>query len=633
MNLERELKRFVRQIRPGLIGATSNPNANLNQLIEEVKTASPMRQDLVLKLEEFLLNRDFVTALTETGLTLESGVFTEIFKRLEYKFLPKPVQGADILSFLSRVFDAQSDAAWLERIDRNRFAELMSLLLPDRQKMVEGLAPQVFMALEILSLRLGGLGYDPLVTHRLRMRREYQHAFMDVTRHVHLLLDGKGEEALPAIREALGRCSGAVEWIRARRGVDGVSLALTYRLMRIQQLIQRMRRVLDLTNAILDEWSSEPARDLFFDIMMAEIRRFNLGQFLGESTSLLAYQMTEHIGKAGEHYITRTRAEWRFMFKSAAIAGAVVAVLSVMKFYAHHWHLPVAPEAITFSVIYSVGFLFILYMGGTLATKQPAMTAATLASSMDGAHDSEQKMSNLAEVIIRTIRSQFIALLGNYLIAAPFAVLICLPFNMIHHPVLTREDAWKVLDSLHPWKSLSLWYAALAGVGLFISGLLAGVADNWFVFNSVGERLKNAELLRKWVSAHNLDRVIHSIDQNLGFWIGNVSLGFYLGCMGGIGAILGLPLDTRHITFSSGQFGVALAALHFQVPTSTFVIIALGIFCMGLMNLAVSFSLSLFVAVRSRQVKFSQGPQLAKLLGRRFIRRPIDFVFPPSDAA
>src|SRR3954463_13091242 len=79
LNLERELKRFVRQIRPGLIGATSNPNANLNQLIEEIKAPSPMRQDLVPRLEEFIMSRDFVTALTETGLTLESGVFTEVF--------------------------------------------------------------------------------------------------------------------------------------------------------------------------------------------------------------------------------------------------------------------------------------------------------------------------------------------------------------------------------------------------------------------------------------------------------------------------------------------------------------------------------------------------------------------------
>jgi len=38
---------------------------------------------------------------------------------------------------------------------------------------------------------------------------------------------------------------------------------------------------------------------------------------------------------------------------------------------------------------------------------------------------------------------------------------------------------------------------------------------------------------------HNLDRVIHLIDHNLGFWVGNVALGFYL-AHGAVGVIFGL---------------------------------------------------------------------------------------------
>ena len=71
MNLDRELRRYVRQIRPGLIGATSNPNANLAQLIEEIKVAKHLRSELVPKLQDFLLTRDYISALTETGLTLK----------------------------------------------------------------------------------------------------------------------------------------------------------------------------------------------------------------------------------------------------------------------------------------------------------------------------------------------------------------------------------------------------------------------------------------------------------------------------------------------------------------------------------------------------------------------------------
>jgi site-specific recombinase len=166
---------------------------------------------------------------------------------------------------------------------------------------------------------------------------------------------------------------------------------------------------------------------------------------------------------------------------------------------------------------------------------------------------------------------------------------------------------------------------------LFGSGLLAGFADNWFVFNHVGTRLKNSEVLRGYVGVHNLDRVISVIDHNLGFWVGNISLGFYLGAMAGFGTLFGLPLDVRHITFSSGQFGAAMATLQFHVPWQLAATIAVSIFCMGLINLAVSFSLSLFVAVKSRNIRFEQTPQLLRLLGRRLRQKPLEFFYPQRE--
>ncbi len=633
VNLDRELKRFVRQIRPGLIGATSNPNANLNQLIQEIRVAPGLRAELTPRLQEFLLTRDFVTALTETGLTLESGVFTEIYKRLEYKLLPKPVENADILSFLSRVFDAQADADWLERIDREKFGELLKLLLPAKEGLIEALAPQFFMSLEILSLRLAGLGYDPVVTNRLKARREFQHAFMDVTRNVHSLLDGKGETAIPEIREALVRCIGGVKWIRARRSTDGASLGLTYRLMKIQQVVRRMELLLELLESILGDWKDQPALDLFFEIILAEIRRFNLASFLGKNVELLAYQITEHTGKTGEHYISKTRSEWVQMFHSALIGGAIVALLAVLKVLLSHLHLPPGPEAFTYGLLYAVGFVTIHSLGGTLATKQPAMTASTLANALDGTANSHQAMQNLSDVIVWTIRSQVIALLGNFLIAIPVAIILSFPFILIHHPIMDHEKALSMIAALHPWKSLSFFYAGIAGLGLFGSGLLAGLADNWFVYNQVGSRLKNSEVLRKLVGPRHLDRTIQLADHNLGIWVGNIVLGFYLGSMAAIGNVFGLPLDTRHVTFSSGQLGAALANLNFEVSFSYVALIVGSILCIGLINLGVSFSLSLFVAVKSRRIRFGQTPELLRLLAKRFRSKPIEFFVPQRDVA
>lgn len=171
----------------------------------------------------------------------------------------------------------------------------------------------------------------------------------------------------------------------------------------------------------------------------------------------------------------------------------------------------------------------------------------------------------------------------------------------------------------------------MAGVCLFVSGLLAGFADNWFVFNSVGLRLKQSPLLEKIVGRRNLDRAIHHIDHNLGFWVGNISLGFFLGAASAVGTITGLPVDIRHITFSSAQFGAAMASLRFNVPGSTVAMVAISIFMFGLINLTVSFSLTLFVTMKSRRIRFSQTPQLFKLLGKKLLTRPLDFVLPLRD--
>lgn len=631
LNLERELKRFIRQIRPGLIGGTSNPNVNLSGLMEELKSSPELVESLKESLRLFLASRDFTVALTETGLTIESGMFSEIFRRIEYKFLPKPVENDDILSFLRRIFDAISDTSWLESIDRELFEEFLLLILPPHESVVEPLASQFFLSLEILSLRLAGLGYEPIVTDRLRARREFQHAFMDVTRNVHFLFE-KGESAIPALLDSLERCEKGVRWIRSRRGVDGISLALTYRLLKIQQVIHRMRLLIQLLQSVLSEWTPKPAIELFFEIMLAELRRFELRPFLASNVELLAFQITEHTGRAGEHYITRSRSEWWDMGWSAALGGAIVAVIAIVKILVSRLHLAPLPEALAYGLTYAIGFITIHSLGGTLATKQPAMTASTLAAALDESANSSSSLDGLAEIIVCTTRSQMIALLGNFFVAFPVAVMLIFPFSLIHLNIIPQDKAIHTLESLHGFHSLSFFYAALAGVCLFLSGLLAGVADNWFNFNHVGERLKHSELLRQYVPSHKLDRAIQVIYQNLGFWVGNISLGFFLGSMPAIGTIIGLPLDIRHITFASAQFGASLAVLDFSTSLSTAAVIGASIFIMGLVNLAVSFSLTLFVVIRSRKIRFAQTPLLLSKLGERFRRRPLDFFFPAGES-
>jgi len=57
----------------------------------------------------------------------------------------------------------------------------------------------------------------------------------------------------------------------------------------------------------------------------------------------------------------------------------------------------------------------------------------------------------------------------------------------------------------------------------------------------------------------------------------------------------------------------------------------LGILSIGIINLLVSFSLALMVALRSRQVHFNQGSRLLKTLALKFWNQPRDFFIPPLE--
>jgi site-specific recombinase len=51
----------------------------------------------------------------------------------------------------------------------------------------------------------------------------------------------------------------------------------------------------------------------------------------------------------------------------------------------------------------------------------------------------------------------------------------------------------------------------------------------------------------------------------------------------------------------------------------------------GVVNLAVSFSLALMVAMRARRVRFAHARPLMLALVRRFFSAPLDFVRPPRE--
>ena len=163
---------------------------------------------------------------------------------------------------------------------------------------------------------------------------------------------------------------------------------------------------------------------------------------------------------------------------------------------------------------------------------------------------------------------------------------------------------------------------------LFLAGLISGYYDNLAAYERIRERVENIGWLKGLMGEDRLHRFATYLDDNLGALAGNFFFGIMLGTMGTIGFMTGLPLDVAHVTISSAYFGLALVALDFSVNPATIGNSLAGIALIGLVNLSVSFTLALWVAVRARGVSFSQAGGLVAILFGRLRANWKQFVWP-----
>ncbi|MDZ4211407.1 MAG: preprotein translocase subunit TatB, partial [Methylotenera sp.] len=195
---------------------------------------------------------------------------------------------------------------------------------------------------------------------------------------------------------------------------------------------------------------------------------------------------------------------------------------------------------------------------------------------------------------------------------------------------VSPEKARHLLADIDPINSGALFYAAIAGVCLFLSGLIAGYHDNLAVYNKIPQRLRALNWLQKLLGVARLDRIANYIENNLGALAGNFYFGCLLGGMAAIGVLFGLPFDIRHITFSSAFVGFSMVGLDFMLSWQAVLFAGLGLVLIGIVNLAVSFGLALYVAMKSRKVRFKQWRLLLGNLASRLNQHPGEFILPPQ---
>ncbi len=109
----------------------------------------------------------------------------------------------------------------------------------------------------------------------------------------------------------------------------------------------------------------------------------------------------------------------------------------------------------------------------------------------------------------------------------------------------------------------------------------------------------------------------------------NVSLGMMLGVVPVIMAFLGLPLEVRHVTLSTGQLAAAAGALGWEVlHAAPFWWCVAGIVATGALNIGVSFWLAFKLAARARGVRPADQQRIAPALSSRLRHRLPSFLWP-----
>jgi site-specific recombinase len=178
--------------------------------------------------------------------------------------------------------------------------------------------------------------------------------------------------------------------------------------------------------------------------------------------------------------------------------------------------------------------------------------------------------------------------------------------------------------------SLCWFYGGIAGMYLFLSGIVTGYFDNEVVYSKIPERIREHPFLKSVLSTKRLQKLANYLNHNLGSIMGNIMIGIFLGTAAFIGKTFGLPFDIRHVTFSMGLLAVSLQSTFFHIDFSTLCWIFLGIVSIGFFNIIVSFGLAFYVALKSRNIDSAQLIQLPKLMFIYFKKHPMDFFYPPG---
>ena len=588
---------------------------------------------------------DGTTLLADYGFASRSAFVSELAERLRLKILPATPETVDASELFSLVLSNRFDDQWLAALDEPLLSRLAALLQTGICDSTGFAAPHVTLwqntvieAITFCTSQVRATGFAPEL--RLRMSDTARedgpfHALtadFEAVRQAFLARmpgDAAADEILQAslqqLRERLERCRQGAATVYTHLDEHGISVNLVFRLRQLRERVLRIRALLDCIT------SANPAASttrLLSQLVVVGQERRSLRALVASNSSLLAAKVAERSSETGEHYITRTAAQYRDMFVKAAGGGALTAVTTWLKFLVMAVGLSAFWNGFWSGVAYSASFIAIQLLHWTLATKQPAMTAPAMAAKLKDLSDAHA-LDGFVDEVTHLVRSQVAAVLGNVLTVFPAVLVVSFAILAVSgRPMIDAKDAAYVFNSL-TLIGPTVLFAAFTGTLLFASSIIAGWAENWFVLHRLDSALRYNPRITAWLGTARADRWAHFMRDKISGFASNISLGFMLGLIPAFTGFFGLELEARHVTLSAGQLAAAGAALGleaFRQPIIWWCIAAIPL--IGALNLSVSFYCAFRLALQAHNVSGIDRARISSAIWARWRSAPGSFFVP-----
>lgn len=607
----------------------------LHALLDLLERDPELRRRVQAVTGEFLAEAYPVEVFSEIGIPADRSFFGELGRRVSDRVVPRPRDSRHLMYMLPRIAGALDSLSAVREVSPEDRLRLFTLLFPPGDSEAWSSVGAAFVdAFRLLALRIESLGLSPEFRERATSDLVTSSPFFRFGRASEALVGsvarGAGvEEAAAAWREARDACLQELLVVRRHLGDKGISVEIVYGIEVISRAMARMNQMLKVMTSRTDLDRAREFFDLLTNLLASSHDDQSIRHLLRRGLRMLHRRIVDRTGEVGEHYIASGWPEYRQIWWLAAGGGVVAALIAIVKSWVHYWPLAPFLLGIAYGLAYTGGFLLMQRFDLILATKQPAMTGATLAGLIQRARG--EARLGIADVAARIFSSQFAAAVSNVLLVTLAAYGFNAAWRWIFDAsYMPTAEALEVYRHYSPLDSLTVLYAAETGVILWLASITGGWFDNWVVLHDVPEGIAHA--WDRFLGEERAGRWAEALRHGAGAFGTNVALGFMLGMAPEIGEFFGLPIDTRHVTLSTGQLALAAASLGFQwFGEGLFLRALAGVAVMFVLNLTVSFLLSLFTAARAFDIPAREvGAMLWSIL-RSLLRNPLRFVLPRNE--